>query len=77
MSEDSAYMFKVQAILAICVREATIRGLPELGAMRDEDKTVRLAAAQQFALQRAKEDLDGWSDNEAEGDGGAPVPLAA
>jgi hypothetical protein len=43
--------------------------------MRDKDKTARLAAAQQFALQRAEEDLEGWSENEAEGDGGAPAPL--
>jgi hypothetical protein len=62
-------------MLAICVREATIRGSPKLGAMRDKDKTARLAAAQQFALQRAEEDLEGWSENEAEGDGGAPAPL--
>lgn len=59
------------------MREATIRGSPDLEAMRNEDKVARLAAAHEAALRRAKEDADGWSDNEAVGDGGAPVPLKA
>jgi hypothetical protein len=62
-------------MLAICVREATIRGSTELDAMRNEDKTARIAAAQEAAVQRAKEEAEGWSDNEAVGDGGAPVLL--
>jgi hypothetical protein len=62
-------------MLAICVREASIRGSVELETMREQDKAARLAAAQEAAKQRAKEDADGWSDNEANGDGGAPIPL--
>jgi hypothetical protein len=52
------------------MREAQIRGSPELETMRNEDKAARLAAAQETALQRAKDEADGWSDNEAAGDGG-------
>lgn len=62
-------------MLAICVREASIRGSTELEAMRQEDKAARLAAAQEAAIQRAKDEAEGWSDNEANGDGGAPIPL--
>jgi hypothetical protein len=52
------------------MREAQIRGSPELETMRNEDKAARLAAAQETALQRAKDEADGWSDIEAAGDGG-------
>jgi hypothetical protein len=38
---------------------------------------TRLAAVQQAAIQRAKDDADSWSDGEATGDGGDPVPLVA
>jgi hypothetical protein len=62
-------------MLAICVREATSRGSPELQMKRDQDKATRLAAAQEAAIQRAKDDADGWSDSEAVGDGGAPISL--
>jgi hypothetical protein len=62
-------------MLAICVREATIRGSTELETMRQQDKAARLAAAQEAAIQRAAEEAEGWSDSEAVGDGGAPIPL--
>jgi hypothetical protein len=62
-------------MLAICVREATSRGSSELKAMRNQDKAARLAAAQDAAIQRAKDDAEGWSDCDTVGDGGAPVPL--
>jgi hypothetical protein len=62
-------------MLAICVREATLRGSAELEAMRNVDKAARVAAAQAAAAQRAKEEAEGWSDNEDAGDGGAPIPL--
>jgi hypothetical protein len=62
-------------MLAICVREATIRGSAELDAIRNEEKAARIAAAQEAAVQRAKADAEGWSDSEATGDGGAPVLL--
>ncbi|KAF1844507.1 uncharacterized protein K460DRAFT_404802 [Cucurbitaria berberidis CBS 394.84] len=69
--------FTVQAMLAICVREAAIRGSTELDNMRSEEKAIRLAAAMDDAKQRVEEEAEGWSDHEAEGDGGAPVPLSA
>jgi hypothetical protein len=62
-------------MLAICVREASIRGSRELETMREQNKAARLAAAQEAAEQRAKDDADGWSENEASGTGGAPIPL--
>ncbi|CAO2648654.1 Nn.00g079210.m01.CDS01 [Neocucurbitaria sp. VM-36] len=68
--------YTVQAMLAICVREATIRGSPELSSIRSEEKASRLAAAVDEAQQKAKDEAEGWSDNEVEGDGGVPVPLA-
>ncbi|KAF1830103.1 hypothetical protein BDW02DRAFT_534828 [Decorospora gaudefroyi] len=70
-------VYTVQAMLGICVREATIRGSPELEDLRNEEKTARLKAALEEAHQKAQEDAAGWSDHEADGDGGAPVPLAA
>jgi hypothetical protein len=64
-------------MLATCVREATIRGSPELVNMREEDKAARRVAAHQDAEQHAIDEADGWSDNEVHGDGGAPAPLEA
>jgi hypothetical protein len=63
-------------MLAICVREASIRGTTELEAKQNEVKAARLAAAQEAVFQRAKEGAEGWSDSEAIGDGGAPIPLS-
>ncbi|KAL6705229.1 hypothetical protein ACN47E_007189 [Coniothyrium glycines] len=71
---DAAYT--VQAMLGICVREATIRGSNELIDMREDQKATREATALEEVQQRIKDDADGWSDQEADGDGGAPVPLA-
>jgi hypothetical protein len=62
-------------MLAICVREASIRGSVGVEIMREQNKAARLAAARNAAKQRAEEDAEGWSDNEANGDGGAPIPL--
>jgi hypothetical protein len=60
-------------MLAMCVREASIRGSTELEALRKQNKAARLAAAQEAAIQRAKEDAEAWGDNEAIGDGGVPI----
>ncbi|KAH5278855.1 hypothetical protein HBI71_024050 [Parastagonospora nodorum] len=68
-------VYTVRAMLAICVREASIRGSTELEAKRNEDKAARIAAVQEAAAQRVKEDMEGWSDGETAGDGGGPVPL--
>lgn len=69
-------VFTVQAMLGICVREASIRGSPELDNMRSSEKSARLAIALEEAQQKASDEADGWSDRELDGDGGAPVPLA-
>lgn len=69
-------VFTVQAMLAICVREATIRGSAELESIREQEKAARLASAVDDAKQRAMDEAEGWSDTEVDGDGGPPVPLA-
>jgi hypothetical protein len=61
-------------MLAICVRDATMRGSLELERKRNEDEAARMAAAQENAAQQIKDEVEGWNVNEA-GDGGAPVPL--
>lgn len=61
-------------MLAICVRDATMRGSPELERKRREDEAAKLAAAQENVVQQVKDEAEGWNVNEA-GDGGAPVPL--
>jgi hypothetical protein len=66
--------FQAQIMLAVCVREATIRGSPALKAMREQDKAAKIAGAGHDAAQPAVEELAGWSENEANGDGGASVP---
>ncbi|KAJ4379010.1 hypothetical protein N0V86_005887 [Didymella sp. IMI 355093] len=71
---DAAYT--VQAMLAICVREASLRDSPELESMRNSEKAARLAAAMEEAQEKAKNEAEGWSDPE-DGDGGPPVPLDA
>jgi hypothetical protein len=63
-------VFTVQAMLGICVREATIRGSPESKNIRGEQKAAKLAQAQADAKQQAEDLAAGWSDDE--GDGGAP-----
>ena len=68
-------VYTLQALLGICVREASIRGSSELDSMRTSEKSARLAVALEEALQKVNDEADGWSDHELEGDGGAPVPL--
>ncbi len=71
---DAAYT--VQAMLALCVREASIRGSSELREMRAEVKAAKLKSGPEDAKQRVNDEVDAWSDNEKHGDGGAPMPLA-
>jgi len=66
-------VFTVQAMLGICVREASIRGSPESKNMRDEQNVAKLAQAQADAKKQAEDLAAGWSDDE--GDGGAPEPI--
>lgn len=69
-------VYTVQAMLAICVRDAAMRESAELEDMRSSEKSARLAAALEEAQQKANDEAAGWSDHEADGDGGAPVPLS-
>jgi hypothetical protein len=69
---DAAYT--VQAMLAICVREASLRDSPELESIKNSEKAARLAAAVEEAQEKARNETEGWSDHE-DGDGGPPVPL--
>ena len=71
---DAAYT--VQAMLAICVREASLRDSAELESIKNSEKAARLAAAVEEAQEKAKNEAEGWSDHE-DGDGGPPVPLDA
>jgi hypothetical protein len=70
-------VYTVQAMLAICVREATIRGSPELDKWREKVKETREQAAVAEAKQKVMDEAREWSDHEADGDGGVPVPLSA
>jgi hypothetical protein len=67
--------FTIQAMLAVAVREATLRGSPELDAMRNSEQEARLASAVEEARQRIIDDEVGWSDNDDDGDGGVPLPI--
>ncbi|KAJ4340925.1 hypothetical protein N0V95_007379 [Ascochyta clinopodiicola] len=69
-------VFTVQAMLGICVREAAIRGSSEFDNMWDEEKSARLAEALEEAQKKARDEAEGWSDYELDGDGGAPVPIS-
>lgn len=67
-------VYTVQAMLAVCVREASIRG-PELDKIRDKETAERVANALEDAQQKLRDEAEGWSDHEADGDGGPPVPM--
>jgi hypothetical protein len=67
--------FTIQAMLAITVREATLRGSSELQTMRSNEQSARLAAAVEEAKQRIIDDEVGWSDGDDDGDGGVPLPI--
>jgi len=62
-------------MLATCVREATIRGTPELETMRAKAVADREAAAKEEAAERVKQDANGWSEIEDKTNGGDPVSL--
>lgn len=65
-------VYTIQAMLAVCVREATIRGTAKLAAQRAEDKSLRIEALTAQAQQRAEEEAEGWSDDQ-KSNGGGPV----
>jgi hypothetical protein len=70
-------VYTVQAMLAICVKEATMRSSPDLEELRNKEKNARLKAALDEAKQKDEAHAEGWSDHKINGDGGEPVPLAA
>lgn len=69
-------VFTVQAMLAICVREATLRGSSELHRIRREETAARVAAAVKEARARVEGEEANWGHTDTGGDGGAPVPLS-
>lgn len=68
--------YTIQALLAIAVREASMRGSPELAEDRAATLAEKLKDAGQEAIQRAMDDADGWASNE-EDDGGDPAKYEA
>jgi hypothetical protein len=60
-------VYTVQAMLAICVREATIRGSPALETKRGEDKAKHISSLTEEAVQRANDEAEGWSETEDNG----------
>lgn len=63
--------YTLQALLAICVREAGERGSREVAKRREEEKIERVVEATGEATRRVLEEAEGWSEGE-QGDGGAP-----
>ena len=63
--------YTLQALLAICVREAGERGSMEVVKRREEEKIERVMEAREEARRRVLEEAEGWSEGE-QGDGGAP-----
>lgn len=70
-------VFTVQAMLAICVRGAVLRGTPQLRDQRNQEAAARLAAAPPHMASSVKMQEDNWSLFENDSDGGCPLPLAA
>lgn len=68
-------VYTIQAMLGTCVREATIRATPELKTTRENEKATKVAAAKEEAAKIIEDDAAAWSENDADGDGGAPVPI--
>ncbi|KAF2118635.1 hypothetical protein BDV96DRAFT_642822 [Lophiotrema nucula] len=66
-------VYTVQAMLAVCVREASIRGSDERKTMLEETKIERFASYAAEAMQRADDENVAWSDKEDD-DGGPPDP---
>jgi hypothetical protein len=65
-------VFTVQSMLAICVREATIRGTPALETMRNENQATMVTTLAEEARQQANEVADSWNGLDEKTDGGAP-----
>ncbi|KAF2731413.1 hypothetical protein EJ04DRAFT_579126 [Polyplosphaeria fusca] len=68
-------VYTVQAMLAVCVREAAIRGTAELKIVREEQRKGREEDLQSEALVRAREEALGWSEGEEGDDGKRPKPV--
>ncbi|KAF2660903.1 hypothetical protein K491DRAFT_688019 [Lophiostoma macrostomum CBS 122681] len=63
-------VYTVQAMLGVCVREATIRASAALESTRQEQQEAKVAKYTEDAKGKATEEAEGWS--ETEDNGGAP-----
>lgn len=68
-------VYTVQSFLAICVREASIRNLPEVEQIRENHKESRIAYEQQELKQDIEDDTKSWAILDDDGDGGNPIPI--
>ncbi|KAF2502691.1 hypothetical protein BU16DRAFT_533021 [Lophium mytilinum] len=66
--------YTLQCMMAIAVKEASLRG-KAIAEQRGQDKAQRVVDAQNAAVERVREDQEGWSSAEEGDDGGAPVPV--
>lgn len=69
---NDAY-YTMQAMIGIAVRDAANRGNPEVEKARTEAEEEKLKVATDEAIQKVRNDAEGWSSAEGE-DGGAPIP---
>lgn len=66
-------VYTVQAMLAMCVKDASERGDSEVEKQREAAIQAKEAAAIEHAKERVKEDTAGW-ESSGNDDGGVPVP---
>ncbi|KAJ9668170.1 hypothetical protein H2201_001599 [Coniosporium apollinis] len=69
---NDAY-YTMQAMIGIAVRDAANRGNPEVEKARSEAEEEKLQAATNEAIQKVRDDAEGWSSAEEGEDGGAPI----
>ncbi|KAB2571678.1 putative RNA-binding protein RbpB [Lasiodiplodia theobromae] len=68
-------VYTLQALLALAVRESTVRGTKEVEEQRKQDQQKRMADAIADAVTRVTDDADGWSSAGEGDDGGNPKPV--
>lgn len=66
-------VYTLHAMLAICVKAATDRGSEEAAKKMKEDLQKRTDVQVDNAIERVKDDLEGW-DSPSGDDGGVPLP---
>lgn len=65
-------VYTMQALVALCVREASLRGTQELDELRKLDHQKRMTEAVAEVVAKVSDEADGWSSPEDD-DGTAPV----